>query len=75
MKTNRFLILFAVLAVILVLSACGPAELGTEENPIIWAVVPSGETDRVVTGFEEVAAMLFEETGLVIEPFVRSPLF
>jgi len=72
MKTNRFLILFAVLVLALVLSACGSADLGTEENPIIWAVVPSGETERVVSGFEDVAAMIFEETGLVVEPFVAT---
>ena len=72
MKINRFLILFAVLIAALLLSGCGSAELGTEENPIIWAVVPSGETERVVSGFEEVAALLFDETGLVIQPFVAT---
>ena len=60
------------------LPAAAPAEeapaatLGTEENPIIWAVVPSGETERVVAGFEEVAAMIFEQTGLVVTPFVAT---
>jgi phosphonate transport system substrate-binding protein len=55
------------------LSACGgEPELGTEENPIIWAVVPSGETETVVTGFEGVADLINEETGLVIEPFVAT---
>ena len=72
MKIHRFMILFAVLIVVLSLSACGPGELGTEENPIIWAVVPSGETERVVTGFEEVAGMIYDETGLVVEPFVAT---
>jgi phosphonate transport system substrate-binding protein len=72
MKFNRFLILFAVLIAALLLSACGPGKLGTEENPIIWAVVPSGETERVVSGFEEVAAMVYDETGLVIKPFVAT---
>jgi phosphonate transport system substrate-binding protein len=72
MKINRFLILFAVLIAALLLSGCGSAELGTEENPIIWAVVPSGETERVVSGFEEVAALLYDETGLVIQPFVAT---
>jgi phosphonate transport system substrate-binding protein len=47
-------------------------ELGTEENPIIWAVVPSGDTERVVAGFDEVAAMLYDSTGLVIKPFVAT---
>ena len=72
MKNKRFFILFAVLVLTLLLSACGPGKLGTEENPIVWAVVPSGETDRVVTGFEEVASMIFDETGLVVEPFVAT---
>ena len=46
--------------------------LGSEEDPIIWAVVPSGETERVVAGFEQVAAMIYDETGLVITPFVAT---
>ncbi|WP_075063855.1 phosphate/phosphite/phosphonate ABC transporter substrate-binding protein [Ornatilinea apprima] len=49
-----------------------PPAIGTEENPIIWAVVPSGETERVVSGFEELAKLLKEETGLVIEPLVAT---
>ena len=72
MKINRYLILFAVLFAALLLSGCGSDELGTEENPIVWAVVPSGETERVVTGFEELAGMIYDETGLVIEPFVAT---
>jgi len=67
------IIAFALLiALTLVLSACGAGKLGTEKNPIIWAVVPSGETERVVTGFEEVAQMIFDETGLVVKPFVAT---
>jgi phosphonate transport system substrate-binding protein len=70
-RTTYFL--FALVTVLaLMLPACGPAALGTEENPIIWAVVPSGETERVVTGFEDVAQMIFDETGLVVEPFVAT---
>ena len=56
----------------LVLIGCGPGELGTEENPLKWGVVPSGETERVVAGFEEVADMIFEENGLVIDTFVAT---
>jgi phosphonate transport system substrate-binding protein len=55
------------------LTACqSEPELGTEENPLIWAVVPSGETERVITGFEDVAAMIEEDTGLVITPLVAT---
>jgi len=69
---KKYMFVFILLAAALVLSACGPGKLGTEENPIVWAVVPSGETERVVSGFEDVAAMIFDETGLVIEPFVAT---
>ncbi|GJM41482.1 MAG: hypothetical protein DHS20C20_17640 [Ardenticatenaceae bacterium] len=54
------------------LSSCGEPELGTEENPLIWVLVPSGESETVLTGFDEVANLLFEETGLVVEPFVAT---
>jgi len=46
--------------------------LGTEENPIIWAFVPSGEMERVAAGAQAVADLIFEETGLVIETFVAT---
>jgi len=74
MRKNRLFLLFGLLVVVaLVLGACAKEpELGTEENPITWAVVPSGETDRVVSGFEQVADLIFEETGLVIEPLVAT---
>jgi len=72
MNPKRLIFLFAILIAVFLLSACGSADLGTEENPIIWAVVPSGETERVVSGFEEVAGMIYDETGLVIEPFVAT---
>lgn len=69
---KKYLFVFVLLIAALTLSACGGAKLGTEKNPIVWAVVPSGETERVVTGFEEVAGMIYDETGLVIEPFVAT---
>ncbi len=47
-------------------------ELGTEENPIIWAFVPSGELERVSSGADAVADLIFEETGLVIQTFVAT---
>jgi phosphonate transport system substrate-binding protein len=46
--------------------------LGTDENPIIWAFVPSGETERVSAGAEAVADLIFAETGLVIETYVAT---
>ncbi len=70
-KVLIVLILLTIAASLLV-TGCGAGKLGTEKNPLVWGVVPSGETERVVTGFEEVAAMVFDETGLVIEPFVAT---
>lgn len=45
--------------------AGGKAEvpLGSEENPIIWSFVPSGEMERVSSGAQAVADMLHDETG------------
>jgi phosphate/phosphite/phosphonate ABC transporter binding protein len=49
-----------------------PVELGTEDNPIIWSFVPSGEMERVAAGAEAVADLIYEETGLVIETNVAT---
>jgi phosphonate transport system substrate-binding protein len=49
-----------------------PPELGTEENPLIWAFVPSGEMERVSAGAEAVADLIFEATGLVVNTFVAT---
>jgi phosphate/phosphite/phosphonate ABC transporter binding protein len=49
-----------------------PVALGTEENPIIWSFVPSGEMERVAAGAEAVADLIYEETGLVIKTNVAT---
>ncbi len=76
MFQKKTFLLFLGLLVLsgLLLTACQPKEaaLGTEENPIIWAVVPSGETDRVVSGFDQIAQAVYDETGLVIKPMVAT---
>jgi phosphate/phosphite/phosphonate ABC transporter binding protein len=46
-------------------------DLGTEENPIIWVLVPSQDTQAVISGAEEIAAVE-EQTGLIVEPLVTS---
>jgi phosphonate transport system substrate-binding protein len=72
MKKQALVTLAVAVILVLLLAGCGGAELGTEENPIIWVLVPSGESETVLAGFEDVAALLFDETGLVIEPFVAT---
>jgi phosphonate transport system substrate-binding protein len=71
---KRLFLLITLLIVLTIVSAqCGGTpELGTEENPIIWSFVPSGEMERVTTGAESVADILFKETGLVIETNVAT---
>lgn len=73
--TGKFILFGAAMIAILVLAACTPdpwANIGTEKNPIIFVAVPSGETERVLAGFESVADMVYDKTGLVIEPFVAT---
>ena len=72
MKRISYILIALFVIAGLALTGCGEAELGTEENPIIWALVPSGETETVLTGFEGVVDIIFDETGLVIDPFVAT---
>jgi len=68
MNAKRVLLVLAVaLLTVGLLTSCGPAELGTEENPIVWVFVPSGETDRVTAGAQSVVDLLQAETGLFFE--------
>jgi phosphonate transport system substrate-binding protein len=62
------------LVVMGLLASCAPkeTELGTEENPIVWAFVPSGEMERVAGGAQEVADMLHDETGLYFDTNVAT---
>ena len=73
-RTFMFALVSSLMIAGLLLGACAPAEaeLGTEENPLIWAFVPSGEMQDVTAGAEEVAQLLFEETGLVVDTFVAT---
>ncbi len=68
MKTKRVLLLSlaALLLITGLMISCKKkaAELGTEENPIVWAFVPSGEMERVAAGAQSVADMLHDKTGL-----------
>ncbi len=49
----------------------GPA-LGSEENPIVWSFVPSGEMETVAAGAQEVADLLHDETGLYFDTNVAT---
>jgi phosphonate transport system substrate-binding protein len=47
-------------------------ELGSEENPLIWSFVPSGEMERVAAGAQSVADLLNEKTGLFFKTNVAT---
>jgi len=71
---KRFLII--AVALLIPFAAFGTptteAALGTEGNPIIWSFVPSGDTNEIVAGGEEVADMIYDLTGLVVEVSVAT---
>ena len=66
MGKKMVLIAFFFIAVSLCVHASGEkvAVLGSEENPIIWSFVPSGEMERVAAGAQSVADLLHDSTGL-----------
>jgi phosphonate transport system substrate-binding protein len=73
MKSKRLLLVLALAVVAgLALVGCGESELGSQDNPIVWAFVPSGETDQVTTGAEELSALLTDETGLYFDVLVTT---
>lgn len=74
MKNTKLTVLIIVLALVATSAfANGKAEpLGTEENPIIWSFVPSGDTQQISAGGDAVADMIYEKTGLVVEASVAT---
>jgi phosphonate transport system substrate-binding protein len=74
MNSKRALIFVLVVGLLAMglLTSCGPKELGTEDNPIIWVFVPSGETERVTAGAESVVGLLQKETGLYFKVLVAT---
>jgi len=46
--------------------------IGTEDNPIVWVLVPSQDTEAVLAGADEIAAQIEAETGLIVEPLVTT---
>ena len=72
MKKSLYLLMAVVVIGSMLLSACGPAKVGTEENPILWVFVPSREGEEVTTAAEGVADLLHEQTGLFFKTFVAT---
>lgn len=49
-----------------------PYAYGTADNPIVWVLVPSQDTDAVLSGAEGIAAAVESATGYVIEPVIST---
>ena len=75
MSKRIFYLLTVFLLVVGVMAfATGQKEnkLGTEENPIVWSFVPSGNMQRVSSGAQNVADLLHEKTGLYFKTNVAT---
>lgn len=71
-KIMSVVVLVMFLAPIVFAGGQQEAELGTEENPIVWAFVPSGDTQDISAGGQAVADMIYDKTGLVVEASVAT---
>lgn len=67
MKKNTFVLLALCTVLALILAGCGTPDIGTAENPIIMSFVPSGDTQEIIASGDQIAQMVSEKTGLVIE--------
>ena len=76
MSRKNLLPLLALMLIgtMIALTGCGGAgKLGSsEDNPIVWSFVPSGEMERVAAGAQSVADLLHDETGLYFETNVAT---
>ncbi|NOZ07187.1 MAG: phosphate/phosphite/phosphonate ABC transporter substrate-binding protein [Chloroflexi bacterium] len=63
----------AMLSVLII--GCAPSKppaLGTTDNPIIMSFVPSGDTQEIISGGDEIAKLLSDKTGLTIKANVAT---
>ncbi len=72
MKKALLITLSMVIAFSLFAGGAQEEPLGTEENPIVWSFVPSGDTQEISAGGQAVADMIYEKTGLVVEASVAT---
>jgi len=75
MRKHTILFLgLALLVSLAVVAGCKPAEpaLGTADNPIVLAFVPSGEAPEIIASADVIEDLLSEKTGYVIEGTVAT---
>jgi phosphonate transport system substrate-binding protein len=59
------LVLFVLMA--MVLAGCGGSKLGSEDEPIVMSFVPSGDTQEIIASGDQLAQMITDKTGLVVQ--------
>jgi phosphonate transport system substrate-binding protein len=71
--SRRLVLIVCALALLAsgVFAADKPA-LGSEEDPVVWAFVPSGDTGKVSAGAQSVADLLHQKTGLYFKTLVAT---
>lgn len=73
MKKLSLLCLLVVLIGVVALVGCKKeAPLGSEDNPIVWSFVPSGDTEQISAGASDVAEKIYDKTGLYVETNVAT---
>ena len=66
------LMVLAISVVIIPAAAAQDATLGTQDNPIIWAFVPSSDSETVLAGASELTDLVQKDTGIYITPIVAT---
>jgi phosphonate transport system substrate-binding protein len=72
MNRLAVLVLMVLLVTTAVFAKGTRAPLGSEENPIIWSFVPSGEMQDVTAGAQGVADLLHDKTGFYFKTNVAT---
>jgi phosphonate transport system substrate-binding protein len=70
MKKVWFVSLVVIMLAALMLTGCGTPKLGTEDNPIVMSFVPSGDTQEIIASGDQIAQMIQDKTGLVVNATV-----
>ena len=72
-KTLWIVLTLILISTLFVMSGCKKeAKLGSEDKPIVWSFVPSGEMEQVAAGAQSVADLLHDETDLYFETNVAT---
>jgi phosphonate transport system substrate-binding protein len=66
-KLLTFGLLIVLIAGVVLIGCKKEEPLGSEENPIVWSFVPSGDTGEISAGAKAVAQMIFDKTELYVE--------